>query len=91
MTTCFWDNVLLDVGYRLDLIVDDRVILELKCVERITDVHLAQLLSYLKLSGMHVGLLLNFHVKQLKDGTKRIVNGDPTALCFPSGLCVLCG
>jgi GxxExxY protein len=69
-----YDGVKLDVGYRLDLVVNRRVILELKCVERITDVHIAQLLSYLKLSGMEVGLVLNFHVKHLRDGLKRLIN-----------------
>lgn len=69
-----YDGVKLDVGYRLDLVVERRVILELKCAESITDVHVAQLLSYLKLSGMEVGLLLNFHVKHLRDGLKRLIN-----------------
>lgn len=69
-----YDGVKLDVGYRLDLVVNRRVILELKCVESITNVHVAQVLSYLKLSGMEVGLLLNFHVKHLRDGLKRLIN-----------------
>jgi GxxExxY protein len=71
-----YDGVALDVGYRMDLVVEGRVILELKCVEALNDLHTAQLLSYLKLSGKHVGLLLNFHVKHLKDGLKRLVNGN---------------
>ena len=71
-----YDGVALDAGYRLDLVVEKRVILELKCVEALNELHTAQLLSYLKLSGLHVGLLLNFHVKHLKDGMKRLVNGD---------------
>lgn len=69
-----YDGVKLDVGYRLDLVVNRRVILELKCVDRVTDVHVAQLLSYLKLSGIEVGLILNFHVKHLRDGLKRLIN-----------------
>jgi GxxExxY protein len=70
-----YDGVKLDAGYRIDLLVQDLVIVELKCVEGFTDVHIAQLLSYLKLSKKNVGLLVNFHVKHLKDGIKRIVNG----------------
>lgn len=70
-----YDGVRLDVGYRLDLLVEEQVIVELKCVESFSALHEAQLLSYLKLSNLGVGLLINFHVKQLKDGIKRIVNG----------------
>lgn len=62
-----------DQGYRLDLLVEDTVVVELKTVERFTDVHEAQLLSYLKLSGCRVGLLMNFNVKMMKDGIKRYV------------------
>ena len=63
-----------DCGYRLDLLVDDTVIVEIKAVERLLPIHEAQLLSYLKLSGYHIGLLINFHVRWLKDGIRRIVN-----------------
>ena len=64
----------LDCGYRLDMIVNDSVLLELKAIEKVLPVHEAQLLSYLKLSGKKVGLLLNFHVAYLKDGiTRRIL------------------
>ncbi|MCO5181485.1 MAG: GxxExxY protein [Anaerolineae bacterium] len=62
-----------DQGYRLDLLVEDTVVVELKTVERFTDVNEAQLLSYLKLSGCRVGLLMNFNVKMMKDGIKRYV------------------
>jgi len=62
-----------DQGYRLDIIVEDKVIVEIKAVESLTDVHEAQLLSYLKLSGCKVGLLINFNVKLLKHGLKRFV------------------
>jgi len=65
----------IDIGYRIDLIVADSVIVEIKCVEAINPVHKAQLLSYLRLSGRHVGLLINFHLEQLKDGIKRMVDG----------------
>ena len=68
-------GVLIDAAYRLDLVIDDLVIVELKAVERLMPIHEAQLLSYLKLSGKRLGLLINFHVLRLKDGYKRIVNG----------------
>lgn len=70
-----YDGVKLDLGYRIDLIVDDQVIVEVKSVETINDVHKAQLLSYLRLSGKHVGLLINFNVAHLKNGIKRLVTG----------------
>jgi GxxExxY protein len=65
----------IDLGYRIDLIVNDTVILEIKCVEAINPVHQAQLLSYMRLSGRHIGLLSNFHVLHLKDGIRRVVDG----------------
>src|SRR6056297_1618012 len=69
-----YDNINIDIGYRLDLLVEDKVIVELKSVEDITDVHKAQLLSYLKLGEKNVGLLINFNVKHLKKGITRMVN-----------------
>ena len=63
----------LDCGYKMDLVVDDAVVLELKCVERIAPVHEAQLLTYLKLSGKRVGLLINFNVPLLTQGIVRRV------------------
>jgi GxxExxY protein len=63
-----YKGVNLDCGYRLDVVVDDRLVLELKCLEHILPVHEAQLLTYLKLSGKRVGLLLNFHVATLVRG-----------------------
>ena len=72
-----YDDVKLDVGYRIDPLVDDQVIVELKVVEKIAPIHEAQLLSYLKLSGKKVGLLINFHVLHLKDGIKRVINSRP--------------
>jgi GxxExxY protein len=65
----------LDLGYRIDLLVENLVIVEVKCVETIHPVHEAQLLSYLRLSGKNVGLLINFYVAHLKDGIKRMVDG----------------
>ena len=65
----------LDLGYRIDLLVESLVIVEIKCVEATHPVHEAQLLSYLRLSGKNVGLLINFHVERLKDGIRRMVDG----------------
>jgi len=69
-----YDNIKMDLGYRLDLLVKDKVIVELKSVEKILPIHEAQLLSYLKLSRKKVGLLINFNVIQLRNGIKRFVN-----------------
>jgi len=69
-----YDGVQLDVGYRIDLLVEGVVIVELKAVEKINPILEAQLLSYLKLSHLQVGLLINFNVLNLKDGLKRIVH-----------------
>lgn len=70
-----YDGVELDAGYRADLLVNDLVILELKSVEKLLPIHMAQLLSYLKLSGCKLGYLLNFNVVHMRDGVKRAVNG----------------
>jgi len=67
-------DVTLDAGYRLDLLVDQEVIVELKSVDHLEKLHEAQLLSYLKLSGLEVGILINFNVKMLKQGLRRMVN-----------------
>ena len=63
-----------DVGYRMDLLIDDKVVVELKAIETLAPVHYAQLLTYLKLADLKLGLLINFNVKLLKDGIHRIVN-----------------
>jgi GxxExxY protein len=68
-----YKGVRLDCGYRLDLLVSGLVVVELKAVERLDRIHEAQLLSYLRLGGWNVGLLINFHVPVLKDGVRRIV------------------
>jgi GxxExxY protein len=68
-------GVNLEMGYRIDLLVENLVIVEIKSVEAISPVHQAQLLSYLKLSGKSVGLLINFNVAHLRDGIRRFVNG----------------
>ena len=64
----------LDCGYRLDLVVENAIILELKSCEKIEPIHKAQLLTYLKLSGLHLGLILNFNTTVMRDGIVRIVN-----------------
>lgn len=70
-----YGKVTLEAAYRIDLLVEDLVIVELKAIEKLMPIHEAQLLSYLKLSNKKLGLLINFHVLRLKDGYKRIVNG----------------
>ena len=64
----------LEEGYRIDLLVEKTVIVELKAITRIEDIHQAQLLSYLRLSGCEVGLLINFHVRHLREGVHRVIN-----------------
>lgn len=68
-----YEEVKLECGYRIDMLVEDQVVIELKTVEAFTDVHTAQVLTYLKLSEKKVGLLINFYVKSLKDGIKRLI------------------
>jgi len=68
-------EVRLDAGYRIDFIVENSVIVELKAVEKLLPIHVAQTLSYLKLSGRQVGLLINFNVAHLRQGIRRVVNG----------------
>ena len=81
-----YKGIKLDCGYRIDVLVDDLVVIELKTVEKILPIHEAQLLTYLKLYGQSLGLLMNFNVPVLKDGIKRIVNhfqenSAPLRLC----------
>ena len=70
-----YDSVKLDIGYRIDMMVNDLVIVELKSVEEISRVHIAQVISYLKLSKKKLGSIVNFNVLHLKDGIKRLVEG----------------
>jgi GxxExxY protein len=70
-----YKSIKLDCGYRIDLLIEDKVIVELKAVDQILPIHHAQVLSYLKLTGCKVGLLINFNEKLLKHGIHRIVNG----------------
>ena len=69
-----YDEIKLDAGYRIDLLVEDTVIVELKAIDNLLPIHEAQILSYLKLSGKKLGLLINFNVKLLINGVKRLVN-----------------
>lgn len=69
-----YEEIKLEVGYRLDLIVEEKVIIEIKACEGLNDIHLAQVLTYLKLSNVKLGLLINFNVTRVKDGIKRVVN-----------------
>ncbi len=71
-----YEEVKLDVGYRIDIIVENKFIIEVKSVESLNEVHLAQVLTYLRLSNCKLGLLINFNVKLLKDGVRRIINGE---------------
>ena len=68
-----YEEVKLDAGYRIDLLVENRVIVEINSVEALADIHMAQILTYLKLSGCKLGLLANFIVRYLKDGIKRVI------------------
>jgi len=70
-----YEEVKLDCGYRMDLVVENRIIVKIKSVETLTDIHLAQVLTYLKLTNNRFGLLINFNVLKLKDRVKRVVNG----------------
>ena len=70
-----YDGIKLDLGYRIDMLVNDLVVVELKSVEEISRVHVAQVLSYMKLSKKQLGLIINFNVLRLKDGIKRLVEG----------------
>ena len=64
----------LDEGYRIDILVEDKIILELKTVDSVSNVHVAQLLTYLKLSDLQIGYVINFNVNTLKSGIRRVVN-----------------
>jgi GxxExxY protein len=70
-----YESVRLDVGYRIDLLLGQKVVVEIKAVDRVIPAHLAQILTYLKLGGYKLGFLLNFNVAHMRDGIKRVVNG----------------
>ncbi len=69
-----YKEIRMDCGYRLDLLVENKVIVEIKAVEALSDIHLAQVLTYLKVSGCNLGLLMNFNVLKIKDGIRRIIH-----------------
>lgn len=71
-----YEEVKLDIGYRIDLLVEKSVVIEVKSCEALNDVHLAQVLTYLKLSGCRLGLLINFNTNLFKKGYRRILNGN---------------
>ncbi|WP_317194946.1 GxxExxY protein [Litoribacter ruber] len=70
-----FEGIKIDCGYRIDLLIEDKLILELKSIKAFEEIHLAQVLTYLKLSNLKLGLLINFNVPWLKDGIKRVANG----------------
>ena len=75
MMPLIFEEIRLDCGYRIDILVERKLVLELKSVESLNDVHLAQILTYMKLGSYKLGLLMNFNVIRLKDGLKRVMNG----------------
>ncbi|MFM7022488.1 MAG: GxxExxY protein [Flavobacteriales bacterium] len=75
-----YDGIEIESGYRIDLIVENRVIIELKAIDQIIDIHVAQTLTYLKLSKCKLGLIINFNTSLLKHGIKRIIN-TPIGIC----------
>jgi len=81
---CLWRQKI-ELGYRIELIVEGSVIVEIKCVEAINPGHQAQPLSYLRLRGRHVGLLINIHVAHLRNGSKRVVDGDDWSKASTTG------
>ena len=71
-----YEEVKLDIGYRIDLIVENKLIIEIKSVEALNDLHMAQILTYIKLSNCKLGLLINFNSVLFKNGVKRVINGQ---------------
>lgn len=72
----FYEEVKLDIGYRIDILVERKVVVEVKSVESFNDIHIAQVLTYLKLSDCKLGLLMNFNTVLFKNGVKRLINGQ---------------
>ena len=70
----FYETIKMEIGYRLDFLIENKLVIEVKAVEALNDVHKAQVITYLKLSGCKLGLLVNFNVVLIKDGIKRLVN-----------------
>jgi GxxExxY protein len=84
-----YDGIEIEGGYKIDLLVEGQVVVELKVVEQLLDIHKAQLLSYLKLSDKRVGLLINFNVVHLRDGIRRLVNNFPSSASLASSAVVV--
>ena len=80
-----YDGVLIKLGFRLDVVVDNCLVLEIKSVKKLSDIHDAQLLTYLKLSGFPAGLLMNFNATLMKKGIKRLINAAPAERLVPQG------
>ncbi|WP_126652671.1 GxxExxY protein [Chryseobacterium aureum] len=70
-----YDEIKMDVGYRLDFLIEKKFVLEIKSIESLQDIHLAQILTYLRLSNCKLGMLINFNTLQFKNGVKRVING----------------
>lgn len=70
-----YDELVVENAYRMDIVVENKVVIELKAVQQLSELHAAQLLTYLRLSGLKLGLLINFNTTLLKDGLKRVING----------------
>lgn len=71
-----YEDIKMEIGYRADILIENKFIVEIKSVEAINDIHLAQILTYLKISNCRLGLLINFNVLLFKDGVKRVINGS---------------
>jgi len=71
-----YESVKMDIGYRVDLMIENKFIIEIKSIESINDVHMAQILTYLKLSDCKLGMLIDFNLSLIKNGIKRVINGD---------------
>jgi GxxExxY protein len=81
-----YDGERMDLGFRIDILVENTVVVEIKAVDAIHPVHLAQVITYLKLSGKYVGLLINFNVVHLHDGIRRMVQGEPPSMSSVSSV-----
>jgi GxxExxY protein len=81
-----YDGERMDLGFRIDILVENTVVIEIKAVDAIHPVHLAQVITYLKLSGKNVGLLINFNVVHLRDGIRRMVQGKPPSVSSVSSV-----
>jgi GxxExxY protein len=81
-----YDGERMDLGFRIDLLVENTVVVEIKAVDAVHPVHLAQVITYLKLSGKYVGLLINFNVVHLRDGIRRMVQGEPPSVSSVSSV-----